>query len=249
MKLGIMQPYFFPYLGYYELIARTDRWIVFDTVNYTPKTWMNRNRIASPAGGWSYVTVPVAKHPRNTPISHIVIRDKAAAEQRILGQLLHYRGLRAPYATIVRGLVREAFATSPGTLLRDLNVATLAVVCAYLGLVFDATLWSQADVTLPAVNAPGDWSLEIATALGATEYLNPPGGRELFDAAAFAQRDIRLTFTELIDFRYATGSVPFIDHLSVLDVLMWNAPGDVAAFLRARAQATAAPTARATASI
>ena len=60
MRLGIMQPYFFPYPGHFALIASVDRWIVFDVTQYTPKTWMNRNRVLHPASGAMYVTVPLA---------------------------------------------------------------------------------------------------------------------------------------------------------------------------------------------
>ena len=70
-----MQPYFFPYLGYFELIARTDRWVVLDTVQYNRKSWMNRNRILHPNNGWQYINAPVHHAPRGTLIEKVFVQD------------------------------------------------------------------------------------------------------------------------------------------------------------------------------
>ena len=86
-----MQPYFFPYLGYFELIARVDRWVVFDVVQYNAKSWMNRNRILHPKEGWQYITVPVEKAPRGTLIRDIRVKDMVDSRERVLGQMVHYK--------------------------------------------------------------------------------------------------------------------------------------------------------------
>ena len=96
MKLGIMQPYLFPYLGYFDLIHCTDRWIVFDTAQYIRHGWINRNRILHPTSGWQYFIIPVKKQSRNTPICDIQVSDNPGWRARVLGQLEHYRK-RAPY--------------------------------------------------------------------------------------------------------------------------------------------------------
>ncbi|MBI1731271.1 MAG: WbqC family protein [Gammaproteobacteria bacterium] len=230
MRLGIMQPYFFPYLGYFELMARTDRWIVFDVVRYSPKTWMNRNRILHPTRGWQYVTVPVI-HAADMLIRDVRVVDRPAAAERILGQMDHYRVRRAPHFSEVRELVRGALLGGDSDLLRDVNVRALALTCACLGIDARLELLSGMDLALPEITAPGGWALEISSALGAAEYLNPPGGRELFDPEAFAARGIRLSFTELREFGYDSRPYPFIPHLSILDVLMWNEPQRVHEFL------------------
>ena len=109
MKLGIMQPYFFPYIGYYDLMDRSDKWVVFDIVKYRPRSWMNRNRILHPSQGWQYVSVPVHRPSSQAKIDEVTVIDKAQACQRILGQLDHYQG-RAPFFSEVTSLVRETFA-------------------------------------------------------------------------------------------------------------------------------------------
>ena len=231
MRLGIMQPYFFPYLGYYELIARTDRWIVFDVVKYTPKSWMNRNRILHPRQGWQYVSVPVIHTGADMLIKDVVTVDRARAAERILGQIDHYRVRRAPHFAAVRELVRGSLLDGDSALLRDVNVRSLALVCAYLGINAHLDNLSEMGLALPEIHDPGLWALEISSALGASEYLNPPGGRELFDAAAFATRGIRIAFTDLPEFAYNCRPYQFIPNLSILDVLMWNAPARVREYL------------------
>lgn len=237
MKLGIMQPYFFPYLGYYDLIARTDRWVVFDTVKYVPKSWINRNRILHPEQGWQYVTVPVDRHAGDRSIGSVLILDPPGTARRVLGQLQHYRNARAPYFSPVRALVERAFDEASSARLSDLNVRSLELVCEYLGIGFDPIVLSQTPLELPPIRRPGDWALEISSALGASEYVNPPNGRTLFSKDAFESRGITLTFTDLVDYRYDCGPYRFVDHLSIIDVLMWNPSEAVAAYLRARAQA------------
>lgn len=231
MRLGIMQPYFFPYLGYYELMARTDRWIVFDVVKYTPKSWMNRNRILHPKQGWQYVTVPVEHASTDLPIKDARVVDRDAAATRILGQMDHYRVRRAPHFRAVQELVRGALLGGESNLMRDVNVRSLSLTCEYLGLPVRMEILSLMPLTLPPIDDPGRWALEISAALGATTYLNPPGGRELFDPAAFAARGITLEFTELPQFEYDCKPYGFVPHLSILDVLMWCTPERVRDYL------------------
>jgi len=231
MILGAMQPYFFPYLGYFDLINRSDRWVVFDVVKYAPRSWMNRNRILHPTTGWQYVGVPVDRRTEGNRLDAVRVIDGQAARRKMLGQIEHYRRGRAPHYEAVRGLIEDSFRGFDQGLLRDLNVAGLAATCAYLGIRFDPVILSQSDIVLPPIDHAGQWALEISTALGADHYVNPPNGRGLFDAAAFAARGIRLSFTDVADFRYACGRYDFVERLSILDVLMWNTPQAVRGYL------------------
>jgi hypothetical protein len=231
MRLGIMQPYFFPYLGYYELMARTDRWIVFDVVKYARKSWLNRNRILHPKQGWQYITVPVIHAGPDMLIRDARVVDRSAAAERILGQMDHYRVRRAPHFSAVRDLARDALLGGETDLLRDINVRSLLLACSYLGIEVHLEILSRMGLSLPEITDPGRWALEIGSALRADEYLNPPGGRELFDGAAFAARGIRLSFTEIPEFTYDCRPYGFVPGLSILDVLMWNEPQRVREFL------------------
>lgn len=232
MKLGIMQPYFFPYIGYFDLINRTDEWIVFDTAQYIRHGWVNRNRILHPTTGWQYIIVPLEKHHRDTAIRDIRINGATDWAGRVLGQLQHYRGKAPHYGPVVE-VVRAALDTAE-TSLTQLNVKTLAAVCAYLSVPLRCRVFSEMDVALGAVNGPGDWALRIGEALGATEYLNPPGGEALFDPQAFERAGIRLHIQEAADFRYPCGPYEFMPSLSILDAMMWNEPAAIKRWLDGR---------------
>jgi len=232
-----MQPYFFPYLGYYDLINRTDRWIVFDVVKYKPKSWMNRNRILHPTEGWRYISVPVDKHAGEGAIKDVQILNAGEAHDKIRGQIEHYRKGRAPFFTAVARLVDDCFAGLHSNLLRDLNVRSLSVVCDYLGIDFIHSSLSEMELALPEIKHPGQWALEISSAIGADAYLNPPGGREIFLPHEWDERGIQLGFTDLVSFNYATGPYTFIEHLSIIDVLIWNSPEVVKTYLDSRLDA------------
>src|SRR5260221_33328 len=155
MTLAIMKPYFFPYVGYFKFILAVERWIAFDIVQYNRKSWMNRNRILHPNGGWQYVSVPVHA-PRGALIKDAVIVNRAAAERRILGQLEHYRG-KAPYFSRVRALVVEAFSSTRSDRISDLNIQSLIAVCGYLEICFNWSLCSELALNVPCIHHPGQW--------------------------------------------------------------------------------------------
>ena len=108
LTLGIMQPYFLPYPGHFSLIAAVDEWIVFDITQYTPKTWINRNRILHPNMGWQYITVPLAHSSTSIRIHEAQVRNLAETKANIAGKLSHYKK-KAPYFTAVAALVDEIF--------------------------------------------------------------------------------------------------------------------------------------------
>ncbi len=233
MKLGLMQPYFFPYLGYFDLIYQTDVWIVFDTVQYTRRGWMNRNRILHPRSGWQYITVPVQKHPRDTPIKAIRIAQTQPWREKILGQLGHYRR-RAPFYHEVIALVKRCLWPDESSLAR-LNVRCLAAVCDYLDIPLQPRYLSEMNLELGVIREPDDWALQIALALGADEYVNPPGGKGLYDPQKYARAGVKLTIRNLPPLEYTSPGYEFIPNLSILDVLMWNEPARVRAHLEAHA--------------
>lgn len=236
MILGVMQPYFFPYLGHYQLIQATDRWVVFDTVRYSRKSWMNRNRILHPTRSWQYVSVPVAG-PQEQPVSTVALVDAEAARARILGQLAHYRG-RAPHYAQVCALVEAAFDRMQTPLLRDLNIQSLAVVCEFLDIPFQWSLASELGLDMSSVQHAGQWALEISAALGAQRYINPPGGRGIFRPEEWAARGIELRFLNPKPLEYLTPPYLFEANLSILDILMWNDRATVADFLTSTIQVT-----------
>ena len=224
MRLGIMQPYFFPHPAHFSLIDASDEWLVFDTSQYTPRTWMNRNRVLHPSRGCAWASVPLANSSIHILASEARVLKPAQARARISGQLSHYR--RAPFYAEVLALVREVFENDDPSLV-GLNVRGLAAVCAYIGLPFRARVCSRLGLDLPDRLPPGSWAPHLCTALGATAYVNPVGGRGLFDAAEFAACGVELSLLHADPFHYDTGRFEFQPGLSILDALMWNPPNRV----------------------
>jgi hypothetical protein len=229
MKLGVMQPYFFPYLGYFDLINSVDRWIVADSVQYMRHGWVNRNRILRPGGGWQYIGVPLRKHALSTPIRDVLVCDDEDWRTTIRRRLDLYRK-HAPFFRPTLEWVESALARrEPG--LSRLNTALLADACAALGIPFAWEYLSEMNLDLGPIEGPADWALRISQAVGASEYVNPPGGVELYDPAVFARHGIRLRLKPLVDFHYGCGPFAFEPHLSIVDVLMWSDPREVKRYL------------------
>jgi hypothetical protein len=229
MKLAIMQPYFFPYLGYFDLINYSDRWIVFDDVQYIRHGWINRNRILHPTSGWSYILAPV-KSSRSMRIREVEFANQGEWKSRILGQLRHYQK-HAPYYKDTINLLEECF-TFEGNSVCQFNVFSLAKVCAYLGINFHYDIFSDMGLQLGPIEGPGDWALRISEALGVQEYVNPPGGEDLFDRTRFEENKIELTIRRLPTFEYECPPYEFVPNLSILELMMWNPPQKIAGYLK-----------------
>ena len=221
MRLAVMQPYFFPYLGYFSLIAATDRFVVFDAVQYIRHGWINRNRILKPDfANPQYINVPLAKHSRDTVIRNIRIADDPKWKDRILGQVQHYKK-RAPFFRETEALLKRCLSIETDNIVA-LNVRCIEFVCRELEIVFDFTNFAQIATQIEPVHDAGEWALNIATAMGATSYTNPSGGQELFDKEKFASRGVELEFIQNNLQEYSQRSQQFVAGLSILDVLMFN---------------------------
>lgn len=240
MKLGIMQPYLFPYLGHFALIAAVHEWIVFDVTQYTKRTWINRNRVLRPEGGWQYISMPLAKASSQMSISEATIGKSHKQERYILGKLSHYRK-RAPHYTQTCEIVRHTFAGLVDDSLVSLNVAGLRVICDYLGLPFRYRICSQLALDWPNDLTAGRWAPWICANLSADGYVNPISGRGLFDPADFSDAGITLEFLEFAPFIYDTSPYEFEKSLSILDVLMWNTPEAIRQAIRSNSSLVSGP--------
>jgi len=229
MSVAIMQPYFFPHLDHFRLMAAADRWIVFDTVVYRRKTWMNRNRTINRDTGWGYISVPVNGAGRDEIVSNITIADHLRWRDTLLGKLRVYES-EAPHYSNILSLV-ELVLAPPHTHLTGLNVAGLKAIRDAIGITTPITQLSAMGLHLPSEIGPGEWALRICEAIGANSYVNPAGGRDLFDNTQFAAAGVDLNFLEPSTVTYATGTFEFEPGLSIIDTLMWLGREKTAALL------------------
>lgn len=229
MKLGIMQPYFFPYLGYFCLIKHVDLFILLDEVQFIRHGWIERNRIMHPSDGWLYIRVPLNKHNQETKIRDIYINNTENWKQRIFAQLAHYKKI-APFYPDVTRLLEEIFSVDYYDL-SHLNKASLKCVCDYLNISTPIKIFSEMELTIEKVSYPDDWALNICKALAANEYWNPPGGKSLFDIQKYRNNDVSIKFVNISLTPYFQGSKNFVEGLSIIDVLMFNSREDVIGML------------------
>jgi len=225
-----MQPYFFPYIGYFQLINAVDQWVVFDTPQYIRHGWVNRNRILHPQVGPKYIILPLASHSKNAAINEVLLDPHLGWKTKIIAQLGDYYKKKAPFFHVVMEMVDTAL-DEKETRLSRLLVKCLADSCEYIGMDFEPIMFSELELDPFCVDHAGQWALEISKLLGATEYINPIGGKEIFSPQEFEESNIKLSFLKSQPHKYAQGATSFFEALSILDVFMWNSKAEIKTML------------------
>lgn len=223
-----MQPYFFPYIGYWQLMFNCDVWVFFDSGQYNKKSWMSRNRIlhSDPGKEFQYIGVPIRKHAKGTRIGDVTINNDEKWREKLIGQLGVYRRMRAPHYAAVMSLVKNVIASDDDSFCR-LIVRSAEAVGEYLGQKTDFKRSSELDIDEGKINAAGEWALEISKMLGADEYINPPGGAEIFDENKYISQGIDLMFLEPKLSPYKQSRREYCPGLSIIDVMMFLDPGEI----------------------
>lgn len=232
MKIGIMQPYFFPYIGYFSLIKHTNRFILFDTVQFIKHGWIDRNRILKQQNGrvsdyqWQYISVPLIKYSRNTKIIDIKIKDSINWRKRIFNQLEHYKN-KAPFYNETIKVVKKALDIQTNSIVK-LNENILKVICEYLNIELRIDIFSEMNLEIDKANAPDEWALNICKAIGGvSEYWNPEGGIGFFDKNKYIIEGIGIKFLKVKITSYPQKREHFEDGLSIIDVMMFNTPEQI----------------------
>ena len=216
MKIAIMQPYFLPYIGYWQLIAAVDAFVVYDNIKYTKKGWINRNRFLR-NGVEDTFTLPLRKSSDFLDVNQRFLADSFDREDLL--NRLREACRKAPEFSSVMPLL-EGIIRNPVSNLFDYIFASIQTVCEFLGLQTPLVISSSigSDHSLKAAERVQ----AICKALGADTYVNPVGGMELYSKEAFAAQGIDLKFWKALPFEYPNSGNSFVPWLSILDVLMWN---------------------------
>jgi hypothetical protein len=188
--IAVMQPYFFPYAGYFRLFAAADIFVIYDCVQFPRRGWVHRNQLPDANGEPRWLTLPLAKAARTVRIRDLCFAD--GATDRLAARSSKFPALVA--AREADHPMVKALGALDGRTTVDYLEATLAATCAALGLSCHVVRSSSLGIAqeLKGQNR----ILAIAEELGARSYVNPPGGRALYDAADFAGRGITLRFLE-----------------------------------------------------
>lgn len=220
-----MQPYFFPYLGYFSLMGCADEFILFDTPQYDRKGWMHRNRILKPDDGWQYIHAGVIKPSFKACIKDVMIDQTENWKQLLLRQLEHYRVSASYYDDVLQFV--SSVLTEPAYTLTQLNRNILTSIRDRLGLVCNIHTFSEMGIEIGSVEHAGQWALRIAESLNADVYVNPIGGAGIFNPQEFSQSGIEIKFLRQHFPEYNQGRSHFEAGLSILDVFFFNALGKV----------------------
>lgn len=226
MKIAVMQPYLFPYLGYFQLIHAVDKFVLLDTVNFINRGWINRNRIMV-GGNAHMISVPLRKASQNRIIKDIRVADDQDWQAKFLRTLRHSYH-RCPYFAEVYPLIESIVSSAEGHI-TGLVRHSLAVINAYLGI--PTVIVPTAAVYDNDGLKAADKIIDICGQEHAVEYINPIGGTELYDREQFSRRGISLKFLRMNDIRYRQFSATFIPHLSIIDVLMNNSRTEMSGLL------------------
>jgi hypothetical protein len=220
MQVAIMQPYFLPYVGYYQLIAAADVFVVYDNIKYTKKGWINRNRfLLNDQEALFSLSLKKA-----SDACTVVERELSPDFDRegLLRQLLSAY-VHAPYYESTRPMLREIIGHPENNLFRYIH-HSLVKTCAHIGIDTEIRISSEIDIDHDLKGQSK--VLALCQASGASMYLNAIGGTELYERKIFKDRGIELKFIKSKPFDYPQFSAPFVPWLSIIDVLMFN-PLDV----------------------
>jgi hypothetical protein len=220
MHITVMQPYFLPYIGYFQLINAVDKFVLLDDVNYINRGWINRNRIAiNQQPHW--LTIPLEKASQNRLINEISLhRDSLWREKLCLTVKTNYS--KAPFFEIVYPIF-DNILNFPSVDLSAFLHHSLKEILSYLKI---TTFIVPTSVVYPKNDLKGQYRiLDICQREGATIYLNPPGGKELYERELFRAAGIDLYFLEpdLQGMNLVSG-VNQSPVLSILDLMMLNHP-------------------------
>lgn len=226
MRLGIMQPYFFPYIGYFSLIKHTDQFILFDPVQFIRHGWIERNRTLKQNEGWQYIQAPLVKHDQATLIKDIKINNTTDWKGKILAQIQHYKK-KSPYYFATLKVLNEIFSKEYDDIV-SFNHTSLLKVCEYLEINTQMDIFSDMHLEIEPVNAPDEWALNICKAVdGTTEYWNPIGGTSFFDKTKYEKAGLNIQFQQMNLEPYDQNRETFEAGLSIIDVMMFNSPEEI----------------------
>ena len=224
---AIMQPYFLPYLGYYQLAAATDVFVIYDTVQYTKKGWINRNRILK-NGEAAIFSLPIRKASDYLDISEREVSevyDPAKFCAQIAGVYA-----KAPQFSKVRTIIEEIAHFDDRNLFAFL-AHSIRLTCDYLGISTPIHVASEVEVGKSELRN-ADRVINICQRVKADRYINPPGGRDLYEKKDFFANGIDLKFLEPELNPYPQFGAEFVPGLSILDVMMFNSVEKIQTMVR-----------------
>ena len=228
MKIAIMQPYLFPYLGYFQLIKAVDFFGIGDDVQYIKGGWINRNRILANKVPYTF-TFSVKKDSYQKVIKERFFSENFDVEKDKLVRILAMHYKKAPYFSNTMEVINSIFE------FRETNVSKfivhqLSTLCQYLDInttFLDSDLWQIDGNSNISVEERAIKKLGRLNEIGINHFVNPVGGKELYTKGFFKENNFELSFLEHKEIVYKQFNNEFTPRLSILDVMMFNSTEEI----------------------
>lgn len=218
-KIAIMQPYLFPYIGYWQLMNTVDIFVSYDDVNYIKRGWINRNNILM--NGQSHlITLPLDGVSQNKLINEVSINEPERNKGKFLQTILMaYK--KAPFFAKIYPLLEEIM-LNPETNIAKLNFLSFQKIAAYLGM--NTELLISSEIVKDNSLRGDDKIVSMCRILGATQYINPIGGMDIYHNEKFDVYNMDLSFikTDFSRISYKQFKNEFVQGQSIIDILMFN---------------------------
>ncbi|NBV32536.1 MAG: hypothetical protein EBR81_01690 [Proteobacteria bacterium] len=216
MKIAIMQPYLFPYIGYFQLIEAVDQFVICDNYQYTRHGWISRNRYLQ-NGKDAFFSLQIKG---DSQTKNICERELAAdfKADKILNQLKDaYK--KSPHFEQTMDLVESVLEYPDRNLFRFLE-NSINQACTRLGITRQISKTSE--ISIDHSLKKEERVIALCSAMGADVYVNAIGGREVYSAENFSNKNIELKFLESKSLTYQQFGGTFVPSLSIIDVMMFN---------------------------
>ena len=222
MKIAIMQPYLFPYIGYFQLIRSVNKFVLFDDVNFIKKGWINRNNILI-NGKANLFSVPLKEVSQNKMIADIYLASEIKWKSIFL-RTIEQNYKKAPFYNIIYPLI-EQIINSPVEKIGEMIKISLGIINNYLGIgteiVSSSSVYGHKDLK-------GEQRIiEICKMENAKGYINLIGGKEIYSKKLFLNEGIEIGFLQTRAISYDQKNGEFIPWLSIIDVMMFNSTEEI----------------------
>jgi len=229
LKIAIMQPYFFPYIGYFQLINAVDEFVIYDNIQFTKKGWINRNRILV-NGQDTYITLPLKRDSDYLDVCERFLADSWFQEKKAMLNRIAGAYRKAPHFEQVYPLIEKCIAFDENNLFRFI-LNSLNLVNEYLQI--STPLVVSSTILINHELKAEEKVIALCRARNATEYLNPIGGVSLYQKEYFRRENMDLYFIKSNDMIYKQLDHDFVPWLSIIDVMMFNSRDEIKKYLSA----------------
>lgn len=223
MTLAIMQPYLFPYIGYWQLLNTVDTFVIYDNIQFSKKGWFHRNNILL-NGKKTLFSIPLKKDSDSLDVVERYISDGAEKEINKIIRQVENAYKKAPYFVDVFPLIKEIFQNAERNLFKYIYNSVIQI-CEYLEINTNIVISSTINIDHSLKSQ--DKVIALNKALNATKYINPIGGIELYEYEIFQNENIELAFLNSNVPEYNQFEKEFIPYLSIIDIMMFNRREDI----------------------